>query len=475
MGNRAKGREGAVREIAHSVRYLGIGYHQIWVFMVVMGLSVASSGQQVVGETWLRMMMSGGLTLALVAGMFVEYHLDVLRKGRWVLSLAGCLAAMGTLAMRQALTVYGSVFWCVVGIVCVSLGNAVILLSWIEHLALVPREEQLRFTLTAWPFAAAAVPLLLMLPETVSFLVACAMPVASSLTLILCSQDHDAPTQGLFFRMDRGSTWKAPHTRLLFACLALSFAFGCARTFPQVTQAMGGSIWVYWLVALVFLAVPVLARIGSDGRGLAIRIYRLCFPAMIIGFLAAPFSEGLPGTAAVALIVAASYLFEMMVWLVCPLVVVERSLGSLLLFGWGATAVHVGSFAGLLFGDWAQACWPDIAASGSLNVGLAAVLVLVMAYIFREQGVSDLFLPTEEPRPAEIDGGKVSSLCRGMAEEFGLTAREEQVLGLLAHGRSVPYIEQELGVSTSTAKTHVRHIYDKLGIHNKQELFDLFD
>jgi len=36
-------------------------------------------------------------------------------------------------------------------------------------------------------------------------------------------------------------------------------------------------------------------------------------------------------------------------------------------------------------------------------------------------------------------------------------------------------IERELVIANGTAKAHVRHIYQKLDIHTRQELFDLLD
>lgn len=60
-----------------------------------------------------------------------------------------------------------------------------------------------------------------------------------------------------------------------------------------------------------------------------------------------------------------------------------------------------------------------------------------------------------------------------MAEQFGLTAREREILELLLEGRSRPYIRDTLYLSLSTVDTHIRHIYAKANVHNKQELIDL--
>lgn len=58
------------------------------------------------------------------------------------------------------------------------------------------------------------------------------------------------------------------------------------------------------------------------------------------------------------------------------------------------------------------------------------------------------------------------------ARAVGLTAREAEILGLLVRGRTLPYIANELFVTTGTVKTHVRHIYEKSLVNNRQELLD---
>jgi DNA-binding CsgD family transcriptional regulator len=50
-----------------------------------------------------------------------------------------------------------------------------------------------------------------------------------------------------------------------------------------------------------------------------------------------------------------------------------------------------------------------------------------------------------------------------------LTESEMRVLRYLATSLSAPEIARELCVSTNTVKTHLRHLYTKLGVHRRQE------
>ena len=86
----------------------------------------------------------------------------------------------------------------------------------------------------------------------------------------------------------------------------------------------------------------------------------------------------------------------------------------------------------------------------------------------------------EEPRAraeAETEDEAMPSemlaYCRKLALENGLTPREAEILGLIAMGRSAKYIAEELTISHNTTRTHIKHVYEKLNIHSKQELLDL--
>ena len=45
----------------------------------------------------------------------------------------------------------------------------------------------------------------------------------------------------------------------------------------------------------------------------------------------------------------------------------------------------------------------------------------------------------------------------------------------LVHGRTLPYIAEEMVLSEHTVRTHVRHIYEKTDVHSRQDFIDLFE
>ena len=79
------------------------------------------------------------------------------------------------------------------------------------------------------------------------------------------------------------------------------------------------------------------------------------------------------------------------------------------------------------------------------------------------------------PEDAQVRKGRFVRRCECVADTFLLSRRETDVLFLLAKGRNVGFIMQQLCISEGTAKTHVNHVYKKLGVHSRQELIELID
>jgi LuxR family maltose regulon positive regulatory protein len=71
------------------------------------------------------------------------------------------------------------------------------------------------------------------------------------------------------------------------------------------------------------------------------------------------------------------------------------------------------------------------------------------------------------PEPTEPEAGRPAAAVDALGES--LSEREHEVLRLLAAGRSNQALAHELVVSIATVKTHLIHIYRKLGAHTRTE------
>lgn len=165
-------------------------------------------------------------------------------------------------------------------------------------------------------------------------------------------------------------------------------------------------------------------------------------------------------------------MFECLVLLVFPYVAIRAKGSFIHLFGWCAAAQHAGSFAGFLIGDFTsfhELIDPvEIAFFSMLTV---IVFVCLFFFVFKEL---DIVRITESlPAEGALMKKTLETRLSQLTEECRLSPREVEVLRLLARGRSLPYIEENLAISHSTARTHVKHIYEKLGVTDRQQLHDL--
>jgi two-component system nitrate/nitrite response regulator NarL len=70
--------------------------------------------------------------------------------------------------------------------------------------------------------------------------------------------------------------------------------------------------------------------------------------------------------------------------------------------------------------------------------------------------------------PSELTAGLVTEIrVRRVTDSPVLTDREREILGMIASGKSLPEIAKELYLGVTTVKTHVQHLYEKLGVSDR--------
>jgi DNA-binding CsgD family transcriptional regulator len=128
-------------------------------------------------------------------------------------------------------------------------------------------------------------------------------------------------------------------------------------------------------------------------------------------------------------------------------------------FGWGV------STAFLVFGSYN-------------NWSLQAVVLSVAAAL--------TVMLTLESRPSKVTSSVIVTLdnqnkatwrmrCQSICETASLTEKESEVFFLLSRGRNAQYISERLYISNHTAKAHIYHIYQKIGIHKQQDLINMVE
>ena len=143
------------------------------------------------------------------------------------------------------------------------------------------------------------------------------------------------------------------------------------------------------------------------------------------------------------------------------LLVVPETAGCLI--GYGALPFALRS-AGVAGGEW----------FGALSLGACAVTVvstlLSMSFLALKglEGPVAAVLPAEAP---EDDSRRFDEVAR----RFSLTKRERETAYLFYRGYSAKRIADLHYVSLNTTQSHLRSVYRKTGVHNRQQLIDLVE
>ena len=162
----------------------------------------------------------------------------------------------------------------------------------------------------------------------------------------------------------------------------------------------------------------------------------------------------------------------------CWVLIVDRArrgVSALLVIGVGRFVVQLGMSLGELAGFVGMG---NMSLFGTLVIFL---LVLSFVFLFSERETS-LGAKGQADEAAGLEPGAAAETSQPVVPagplyppEWNLTEREDEILGLWVTSHGLRSIGETLGLSESTVKTHVRHIYEKCGVHSRAELIALLD
>ena len=211
-------------------------------------------------------------------------------------------------------------------------------------------------------------------------------------------------------------------------------------------------------------------------------LQRLTLPPVVIGLLLMPFGGSFWQLLCCCLVNIALSLYAVAGWINSTTANSEFSLHPV-----GCTAarqlpVWIGFFVGTVVAGFAadfsgDSRWQFMA----IVVGIVSVIVCAIAAYgmddsMTKKRLSELLTQrTENVRWAQEEDKATEQFEERFDElmkSYDLSPREVEVFRLLAKGRNADYISDKLIISNSTAKSHIYHIYRKMGINSQQSLID---
>ena len=330
------------------------------------------------------------------------------------------------------------------------------------------------------------VPLLLMIPVASACFFAL-LPAASTLMLVKVNPklrtydfraEPDASSeQNLAKRLRFGFGVSLP---ALGAVMLIMVGFGyvqhLASFAPQaVASAVGGGVLIQvvrGLVAVVaFLVVLVAPKRASW-------MYRVGLLAMVAGFSLMPFLyDGQSFEASGAIIIGGYTIFDVLSWVIFSQVAHTRSREPVKTIAVMRLAVGACYAAGAAVGIILSSAMVTNAHVYEEAMFVGYLMTVAIVLLLTSKEVWELFAPEVVVQPAAEAPSAAESqpddVLQKRCQEWGFTQREQEIIGLLAVGRTQPWIAESLGISENTVNTHVRRIYQKMGVHSRQELIDL--
>lgn len=383
------------------------------------------------------------LRLVVVAGGFV---------GTFVMYFApGVVAGTGTVLF-------------VAGVALSSAANSVLLIMWSEYYSGFT-------TLTAMKYVSVSIALgsflafgIISVPGMVGVLVTAFLPCLS--VILLPREILDAVEQP---RMTKAPSKYPLPLALMVGLVIYGAAFGLMPgLFALNTEGYLGTS----RVALLFIGVTVLlfaiACVALPSRFRFDLVAKMVLPLLAAGFILLPVDNG---PLAFGFMKAGETMFDMVLWIVLfDTVSRSSSYSAASIFSYGRFMAHVGRIIGVVL---ISAITTSFHIDGTMLgvIALGVVYALIVTSTFALDWKKMLGRKGSHGKDAADSEAKY----RALQERYGFTARELEVLSLVEKGRSGPSIAKKLTIAESTVKTHIHHIYDKVGVTTKQELLDAIE
>lgn len=456
------------------------GVALLWLWMIMMFYSIVPYGfsSDVRGSLYTSLLIS--LVAMVVTTLFVAV---IVRRERVCSNRSIVMGSAIMMSLGSVLTPFSDpttpMGMLVLGIsaVMTGTGSAVLFLCWIELVSGLGGRFALVELALSLCIAFIAGFVLIAAPVLPAIAVIVCLPLVSALVLRRCLDGTPQLLKGSEQPVSRNTVIlfvKALTGAVLIGVLAGFFDVVSGFRTYEVQDIFGAYLFLAGFVGV--LGICLLAVFLH--RDSIFYSYRLSMLMLCLGCLSTPFLAD-NNTYASALIFGGYHCFVLVLCVVCIDVAASFRVSAVRAIGLGFVALYGGETVGSLFAH-------SLEATGVSMFDLTLVTLVAVSLLF----ISHLFLFTETDL-IKLGIGEVSVVGRASVDEaeetteaavdpcviiierYALSPRESDVLPLLLEGRTISRIQETLFISAGTVSTHIRHIYQKTGVDNRQELIDL--
>lgn len=456
-----------------NMRMIGFALMRAWTYIMFFSTVVHYSVRNDIShlnstDTWSSL---GLAVLMVVSALLSKQFMRLIVGKKWIRIAvpAAMLAATALLALVEA--DWFRQPWCSIICTVTGVGLGFLYLAWGEAYTHVDETKTAVEAMSSFLLAAAIFPVVVMLPRAVGVVLTMLLLLASALILFTKLDVWGKGNRLL------GSVQLNKSGFLVKALLSvgiLGFAESLMRAlFLEVNPVVDVDLypWVFLAAALLSAAVISITALSDRKPDFAFAYKVVLFVTAFI-FLLLPIIDR--GTFLANVLALTGYsTLSLLVWVVLARTASRYRLSAVVVFGFGWGLMVAGNLAGTFLGGILTSFVELMPRLLSL-IALLSVCALLFAYLFlfNERSIVEL---TAEASDRGDGVRPFRRRCEEVAKAYRLSAKETEIMILVAKGRSTPRICEELDISQGTVNTHLTHIYKKLDVHDKQQLLDVLE
>ena len=456
------------------------------------------------------------LILTLLVCALINKPLEHLFTHRWAQILPVALTVVGSVLQVFAndATAAGNVVLLLSG-TFTGFGSGVILLYWGRVYSDAGGPTSAGECSLAFLFATLLVPFFVLVPLQAQIAIMAVLPIASGILLVQefekLNHTPYADRTDAKAAKDADATEAAPRKRemdrsgviMLVKLSVSSLVFGSIVGIVRTLYASQASVEGNFTTHLILPGAALIAAVVVIGILLLARrldmafTYRPVLIFMTAALLILPMLHNMIYLTYL-LTISGYFCFEILNWVMLADITHRHNASAYRVYGFGRAMVTggilVGELAGLLLGRFAGGIPTEVLYGVSLALVLSMVIVYTLTLTERDVArvtrmeSRPFKMPAKALEATESDDEATTVAVPEEPHELTLEekvdllalrndidGRARDVLYLMAKGRTAARIEQELYISRGTVNTYSHKIYQKLGIHSRQELFDMVD
>ncbi|QOS69443.1 hypothetical protein GS424_006260 [Eggerthella guodeyinii] len=486
-----------------SKRMLGFSFSRAWVFLVFFNETalVSPVGEQVLTEIYQGSLFVLVLTLfacGLMSRLSEKFSSSTAAR---IAPAIFCIVGTSAIPFASLESPAGYAMLAVAA-VATGVGSGLLLLLWGKIYSLEGGPSTAAEVSVSYVLATLLVPFYHATTHGFQMIIVSVLPIASS--ALMARELKRVKTETSEEQTDEMQHRAMPENGSLgYAGILVKFAissvvFGCVISVVRFFYTANATVdpgaypsFVFPLSALLVGCVMLGIVLFSRRLDLAFS-YKPVLIFMALGCLMLPFFEAnyfLSYTFALT----GYFCFEIVSWVMLSDMTFRFGVPAFKAYGFGRCAVSGGVLLGSLLISWLA---ESVNLSSQFRFAAACLMLFVMIVAYTltltERDIARMHrrsmdrFETQASRIAPSDAWKSTSGDESareplsleekvaiIAEQHQVSGRALEVMTLLAQGRTAARIEQELYISRGTVNTYSHRLYQKLGVHSRQELLDL--